>query len=503
MRSFLSYQYVLKLLGFFMVITPCLIQAQTLKYQKVYGGYSYDFGNDLLQSPDTGYLLLCTSSSFSPSADFYLLKTDKYGNFQWNKTYGGNGIEGARKLKYTQDGNIIMAGFSDSFEGRTYDFYLVKATSTGDTLWTKHYGTPEWDFAYGMDTCSDGGFIMVGKTYETNNMYSDILMVKTDADGNEQWQKKIGGLLDDVAYAVISVPGGYVMCGTTANGIYGGTDIYVVKTDLLGNVLWQTYYGDIYDDEGTGVYLASDNALVISGHKREQANPNNFNTNIRKLSLDGTNYWPMPYSSTGSIDFRINNIIEGYHRKITSIGSFDGNSPGIKDMVMFIWDTTAQYLNGGTFGGSFDDYGNNIIKTSDGGYAMIGSTQSYDYTHLSKIFFVKTDTILPSDAPVSVVIGIEPHQLSVKNNIYPNPAQDVLYIRLELPVDLVLNNHIQLNLYNQLGQALNADIHYSIKSINNSAMYQIQSSSLPNGLYFYEITAPGKTIDHGKFMISK
>jgi hypothetical protein len=240
------------------VFTSFFAEAQTQKFQKVYGGYSYDYGKDLIQTADSGYLLLCTSNSFSNSSDIYLLKVDQQGNYEWQRTYGGNEIEGACKIKFTQDGNIAMAGHTSSYLNNSYDFYMVKANTNGDTLWTKHYGTNEWDFANSMDTCADGGFIMAGKTYDTGNAFSDILIVKTDADGNEQWQKKVGGNKDDVANSILTLDDGYLICGTTESIGAGLKDIYIVKIDLSGNFVWERTLGGTEDDVANSIMIHSD-----------------------------------------------------------------------------------------------------------------------------------------------------------------------------------------------------------------------------------------------------
>jgi hypothetical protein len=479
--------------------------AQTQKFQKVYGGYSYDYGNDLVQTPDSGYLLLCTSNSFSANSDIYLLKVDKLGNYQWQHTYGGTEIEGACKIKFTQDGNIAMAGHSSSYLYNSYDFYLVKANMNGDTIWTKHYGSQEWDFANSMDTCADGGFIMAGKTYDTNNEFSDILIIKTDADGNEQWQKKIGGIKDDVANAIISIPDGYLICGTTGTGIYGGSDIYVFKIDLSGNLVWENYDGEQFDDEGTGVYFSSENDIVIAGKRRTLANPNNFNTNIRKLSQNGSFFWNNPYITSGGINIQINAIIEGYNKKITTIGSFDGNSLGIDDMVMFMWDSMGYYSNSGTYGGSLNDYGENVIKTLDNGYAMIGSTLSFGGTGLSKIIFVKTDTILPSNAPLTLAIGINEKARfdDYEIKVFPNPFVDETKIQIQYPQNELKNQLIELKLTDQLGADVSHKVDFKSSKTSNGIEFTIVNLNLKSGMYFYKIISKERNIAQGKITIMK
>lgn len=498
-----SNNYIFLLLGIFLVLTGRETLAQTQKFQKIYGGYSYDYGNDLIQTSDTGYLLLCTSNSFSASSDIYLLKVDKLGNYVWQHTYGGAEIEGACKIKFTQDGNLAMAGHTSSFLNNSYDFYLIKATMEGDTIWTKHYGTAEWDFANSMDTCADGGFIMAGKTYDTGNAYSDILVIKTDAQGEEQWRKKIGGTEDDVANAIVSVPDGYLICGTTATGIYGGSDIYVLKLDLTGNIVWQNYDGEQFDDEGTGIYFSTNGDIIIAGKKRTVANPENFNTNIRKLSQNGNFYWTNPYFTSGAINIEINSIIEGYNNKITSIGSFDGNSPGINDMVMFMWDSIGYYNNSGTYGGSVNDYGENIIKTLDGGYAMLGATNSFG-SGLWKIFFVKTDTVLPSNAPISVQIGIEDKRVVSNNKLnYPNPFNLETNFEIDIPFSKINYFNVKLELYDSFGSNVVSAINFNMVENNSATLIRLTNVDLKNGCYFYSIFIDDKIFQSGKFVITE
>jgi hypothetical protein len=502
----------IKSIKLFGTISLCLVivfasffaEAQTLKFQKVYGGYSYDYGNDLIQTADSGYLLLCTSNSFSNSSDIYLLKVDQQGNYEWQRTYGGNEIEGACKIKFTQDGNIAMAGHTSSYLNTSYDFYLIKADMNGDTLWTKHYGTSEWDFANSMDTCADGGFIMAGKTYDTGNAYSDILIVKTDADGNEQWQKKIGGNLDDVANSIISIPGGYIVCGSTGSLGMGGNDIYVFKTDLNGNIIWERTFGEIHNDEGTTCFLDNENLIVVGGKMTLTTYPNNFNTFLVKLRLDGTNYWEFVNNSIGTINNQIECVVAGYNKGITSSGSFNPNSPTFNDLFIFINDSMGSYNNSGTHGGSFEDYGKSIIKTADYGYAAIGTTNSFGMG-LSNIYFIKTDTLTPSVGALSIFVNLkETNQLvAAQNLVYPNPFSHSSTINIDFPASILASNTFALKLIDQLGNEVSHQVAYTVKDNNKGSAITINNMSLSNGMYYYSLSINDKAIAQGKFTILK
>jgi len=506
MEAIHKYKYLLRfgILSLAFLLAFVHSKAQTQKFQKVYGGYSYDYGNDLIQTTDTGYLLLCTSNSFSSSSDIYLLKVDKFGTHEWQRTYGGAEIEGACKIKFTQDGNIVMAGHTSSYLNSSYDFYLVKANMNGDTLWTTHYGTNEWDFAYSMDTCADGGFIMAGKTYDTGNAYSDILIIKTDASGAEQWRKKIGGNKDDVANSIISIPDGFLVCGTTATGIHGGSDIYVFKLDLNGTLVWENNYGNEYEDEGTGIYLSEDGSIVFCGNRTIPNFPNNFNTYIRKIGYGGSAFWSAPNSTYGSVNNITNSIIEGFNKRITTIGSFDMNSPGLSDLVLYLWDSLANYVESGTHGGSFEDYGKSIIKTLDFGYAAIGTTNSFGLG-LSNIYFIKTDTIAPSTGTLSVLVNLKETNPFViaQNQLYPNPFSNSTSINIDFPISLIASKAFSIKVYNQLGNDVTSQVAYFTKENNKGSIVTLNNLSLSNGMYFYSLILNEKTVAQGKFTIIK
>jgi hypothetical protein len=479
--------------------------AQTQKYQKVYGGYSYDYGNDLLQTVDTGYLLLCTSNSFSPSSDIYLLKVDQFGAYQWQRTYGGSEIEGACKIKFTQDGNLAMAGHSSSYLNNSYDFYLIKANMNGDTIWTKHYGTTEWDFANSMDTCADGGFIMAGKTYATGNAYSDILIVKTDTDGNEQWRKQIGGNKDDVANEIISVDDGYILCGTTESIGSGGKDIYVLKVDLTGNIVWERTLGGEEDDVGNSLMITSDNRLVCAGGVKSYGYPNNFNSYLMKLNFDGSNYWSLPGNfSASNINFEIIDITESSTSQIVSISDFDNNGISNGEYGLFINDLNGYLDTSSTFGGSYRETPKSIISCYDKGYAIIGTTSSFGIG-LENIYFIKTDSIGSSNSPLSISVNTKDQNqlISNPNQVYPNPFSNNTNIHVDFPISFLTQQKVQLTLVDQLGNDVSSQMSYQIRENYSGSVISLHNLSLPNGMYFYNLSIHNKAIAKGKFTIIK
>jgi len=163
--------------------------------------------------------------------DFWLVKTDSYGNTQWNKTYGGLGRDEAYSIQQTSDGGYILGGSTRSFGKGLSDFWLVKTDSTGELMWNKTYGAPFFDVAYAVQQTSDGGCIVAGSTNSLGSGSEDFWVIKTDPDGGMQWNKTYGGLYDEVAYSVQQTSDeGYIIAGTTYSfGTSWDPDFWLIR----------------------------------------------------------------------------------------------------------------------------------------------------------------------------------------------------------------------------------------------------------------------------------
>lgn len=485
--------HAFRILSTILLLISLNTKAQTQKFQKVLGGYSYDYGNDLVQTADTGYLLLSSSNSFSGSSDIYLLKVDKLGNYQWQHTYGGNEIEAACKIKYTQDGNLALAGYTSSFLNSTYDFYLIKANMNGDTIWTKHYGTNEWDFANSMDTCSDGGYILAGKTYDSGNAFSDILVIKTDANGDEEWRKKIGGNKDEVANSIFTFNDGYIICGTTESIGAGGKDIYVIKIDLSGNIVWERTLGGSQDDTGESVLLdIVHNELIVGGNTKSFGIDLYYNFYLQKLSLSG-NIIPVSFISTNSSNYYLNEIIVRQNGNIMLCGDIDFFSS--TDFMLFEYDNNLNFIVGTTYGGLYRDSPNALIPTLDGGICAIGSTASFGFG-LDNIYLVKCDTLVTNVGNLQNFVSIE----SVEDNInqesivFPNPSNGVFTFRLRNVDHAEKFSDLTYELYNTLGQKVQLE-RPQLLNQGNQVYLNFNLSNLLNGNYYLQINHKSELID--------
>ncbi|MDD5528755.1 MAG: T9SS type A sorting domain-containing protein [bacterium] len=194
-------------------------------------------GFSVQQLPDKGYVMCGTIYDSIYKKFAFLLRTDSLGDSIWSKTYDGINV-GFSEVQLTTDNGYILTGGTNFYVAGKGDVWLVKTDSLGDTLWTKIFGGDSCsDYGYSVQQTTDGGFIIAGTTYSFGAGKCDAYLIKTNSSGDTLWTKTFGGINDDAAYSVQQVSdGGYVIAGYKDYSGTIGEDIYLIKTDSVGNV---------------------------------------------------------------------------------------------------------------------------------------------------------------------------------------------------------------------------------------------------------------------------
>ncbi|MCX6291542.1 MAG: T9SS type A sorting domain-containing protein [Bacteroidetes bacterium] len=299
--------------AFFIFNVSCHCTAQTL-FQKTIDAGIIDYGHSVQQTADDGYIVSGTTFYNTIVWDLYLIKTNSNGDLTWAKSYDALSYLENNLVEQTNDGGYIIGGFNygnlyfirlnmsgDTLWAREYinyslkyttcnsihqtpdsnyiiageiwdsgsihsDVLLVKVNSAGDTLWTKVYGGIDRDEASSVQPTNDGGFIIAGYTKSFGADSADVYLIKTNGNGDTLWTKAFGGVLDDFGNSVKQTNDhGYVIAGSTSSFGAGGSDVYLIKTDSIGNILWSKTYGGTADDIGYSVEQTADGGYVISG----------------------------------------------------------------------------------------------------------------------------------------------------------------------------------------------------------------------------------------------
>ncbi|MFQ5906150.1 MAG: hypothetical protein ACE5JA_06210, partial [bacterium] len=309
-------------------------------FERTYGGSGWDGGWSVQQTLDRGYIIAgATPYLGSGKYDVYLVKTDSLGNVLWEETYGEPYEDKGYSVQQTLDGGYVIAGKTYSFGGYGVDgdVYLIKTDSLGHLLWERTYGGSEDDEGWSVQQTSDRGYIVAGYTGSFGAGYTDVCLFKTDSLGNVLWEKTYGGESTEYGYSVDqTVDGGYVVAGHTRIGA-GNYDFYLVKTDSLGNLLWERTYGGSENDRGYSVQQTSDGGYVIAGYTE-------------------------------------------------SFGAGSG------DVYLVRTDSLGNVLWEKTYGGSRSDAVYDVQQTLDGGFILGGHTYSFT-DPWGDVYLVKTDSL--------------------------------------------------------------------------------------------------------------
>jgi len=376
---------------FTIFFSTCIISinAQTVKFEKSYGGSVDDYATSVQQTSDKGFIMVGTTKSFgNGKEDIYLLKTDSNGTEEWNKTFGGTGVDKGNSVQQTKDDGYIIAGSTASSGAGLSDFYLIKTDNKGVKQWEKTFGKDKQDFAYCVQQTKDDGFIIVGGTQKLfqGSYFFDVYLIKTDADGTKQWEKSFGGDVNDNGYFVRQTnDGGYIVTGNSYSFGDGAGDVYLIKTDDKGTEQWyQTFYNYSGLDQGNSVQQTTDGGYIVAGYTNDAFNIND-DTFIIKTDAQGSATWKKKYGTT-KID-RANSVQQ------TNDGGFiisgETQNAGFSDVYVMKMDASGVKEWDKTVGGAKDDKGKSVQQTKDGGYIIAGETKisgaNYSDFYLIKI----------------------------------------------------------------------------------------------------------------------
>jgi predicted secreted protein len=182
----------------------------------------------------------------------------------WNKTYGGVSTDEGWMVQHINNRGYILIGYTVSYGSGSADIWLIKTDAEGNQQWSKTYGGRGNDQSRAVQQTSDGGYIIGATTQSFGAGGDDIWVIKTDASGNIVWQKTFGGTNQDHCNAILQIPSGeYVLIGDWDLG--GTSDLLVMKLDSEGNELWTRVYSGDKFGFGHSIQMTSDGGFILLG----------------------------------------------------------------------------------------------------------------------------------------------------------------------------------------------------------------------------------------------
>ncbi len=495
-------------------------QVPSIQWQKCYGGSGYDGANSVCQTADGGFLLGGYSNSSDSQVtgsrgdqDCWLVRTDATGNIIWQKSYGGSGADFLDQSTVDINGGFMFAAATSSNDGDVSgnhggmdDGWLVKTDDTGHIVWQHVMGSSDFDFFNAIINTPDSGYIAVGAASAADGDISglhgnaDVWVVRLSKTGAVLWSKVYGGPNYDYAFNIINTAdhGFMVACNIYGSGGqvttgFGMADIWLLKLDDTGGILWQKTYGGNYSEIGGSVLqMASGNYVVgcSSASTTGQVTGNHGNLDYWLFAINDTGglLWERSYGGAGNEELG-DNIVQTFDGGFLASGFTTGctgdvtevSSPitGGADFWVLKVNVTGAIVWENAFGGSSRDSGVCVIQTLDSGYAVAGGTTSHNYdvgaNHGTEDYWLLK---LAKEPPLKVIPSVGEGAVSV----YPTLTNGIVY--LEWPDGTQpAESHISLS------DISGRDLHPVL--YGSGSKRWVRFSDLPVGMYILRVGTGG------------
>ncbi|MDD5529585.1 MAG: T9SS type A sorting domain-containing protein [bacterium] len=462
------------LVGVIGVVHLAFASAPVTLWTKTYGGTNYDLGYSVQQTQDGGFIIAGNTESFGAGgSNAYLIKTNSSGDTLWTKTYGGTGNDYAYSVQCVDSGFVIAGGTVNKV-------YLIRTNSSGDTLWTKIYGGTACDWGYSVQSIpgGTGGFIIAGYSESTTVADPDIYLVRTDSLGDTLWTRTFGGTSYDYGYSVQSVSGGtdgFIIAGATTSFGVGSYDIYLIRTNSSGDTLWTKTYGGISDDRAYSIQQTSDSGFIIVGwtHSFETG----YDTYLIKINSSGDALWTKTYGGVG--DDYCCSVQQTQDSGFILAGTTYSFGAGSKDVYLIRINSSGDTLWTKTVGGTKWDEARSVQQTSDGGFIVAGSTGSFGAGY-DDVYLIRLD----KEFGVEEKSNIKNQKLNIEIGQNPFISSTVISY---IVGGVSQPRYVSLNIYDIAGTCVKTLINESKPA--GTYTTTLTANDLKTGVYFLTLSA--------------
>ncbi len=434
--------FLSQFLSLVVLIYPCAISAQFDFFHK---RISADFpltGYSILKDSNDAFVLVGNSNGTGTNSDIIVIKTNYDGEIIWAKSYSGGQRDFARGVIETADGNYMLVGSTFSPPASDKDIFLLKLTSGGNVIWSKVYGTNEYDRGFSVKNANDGGYI-IGGTYNLSSSTSDrdAALIKVDENGNVQWSKFFGGGKQDNCFNVLPASdGGYFFTGPSTSFNNNLQDYSIYKISATGDFVWGKLYGSGLQEHSRIIKITPDGGLVIVGHTNNWG-AGGWETFLVKLDINGVLQWSRTYGSSGD-DFLGNIIVKGNGNFLIVGHTTSFGVVGEKDVFIIEVSPNGDLLNSFRWDIGGDDYlpfgaEQSIVLDSYGNLDLLG-TVGADFlfskmpNNLEQDCLLDEITFLTSSVPANNQNINSPEQTHAVN-----PALNINFIVQDIDVDIL------------------------------------------------------------------
>ena len=450
-------------------------QAPDTLWTRTFGGSNSDDGFSIRQTIDGGYIITGFTNSYGAGAwDIYLLKCDMVGDLQWYNTFGGTNNDCGQCVQQTNDGGYIIAGYTYSYGAGGKDIYLIKTDSLGNQEWYRTFGGIGYEGSSSVQQTSDGGYIIIGCTSSFGAGELDVYLIKTDELGNQQWFKIFGGSGDESGNdGQQTSDGGYIIVGSKAPPYSIAYDVYLIKTDILGNQLWSRTFGINSYDIGNGVQQTNDDGYIIVGATGSGVS-SPVDVYLIKTSDSGNQQWYKTFGVSSNYDWGLSvqqtsdsgYILGGYISPLADIFAIKTDNAGNQFWYQTYWGSTSAEL------------ASEIRQIQDGGYIILGTTYSFGAGQ-SDVYLIRSD----SEGTLVEGFGNNRPNDYILYPPFPNPFNNTTTITFNLQSEL----EVKLAVYDITGKEVTRLETRDSSPGTNQVVWD--ASGQASGIYFVRLEA--------------
>jgi len=378
----------------------------TLEWQNVFGEKDFDDISSVIPTSDGGYIAI--GSSLSSDWNYWVLKFDVDLNLLWQKKYGGTNADFGRSIIETKDNDFVIIGYSNSADGHItinhggYDVWVLKIDALGNILWQKSFGGTGQDYVTeeSIVQADIDGYVFSATTnsddYDISaaNGGTDVWVVNINDSANIMWDKSFGGTDDDFSGRIkLTSDSLYYLCNLTnskngnVNFNYGGKDVWLLRINQLGDVMWQKTIGGTGTENQSDIDMTSDGGVIVMSQTNSEDGEVQYNYGDKdiwfsKINSSGNVEWNTVFG--GSFEEAIGDIHQledGSFLSICISASSDyylGANYGKKDICLVKLTASGTLEWTKVFGGADDEYCNSILPISNNSLLVASVTKSID-----------------------------------------------------------------------------------------------------------------------------
>jgi len=292
----------------------------------------------------------------------------------FEKRYGGVDEDVASSIELTADGGYILCGSTASYGVGDRDILVLKTNADGEIEWTGTYGMDSWDRAHGIKQSNDGSYYIAGYIDGGFGLF-DIEVIKIDSIGNILWNKNIGGIEGDELRGISIAPdGGVIVSGYTASFGFGSKDIFLVKFSSDGVKEWERIIGTTEEDHNYSNIVSPQGDIFLAGFSIYGTY---WDATITKTDSLGNVFWSKRYGGSGLE--RIHSVLELSNDGLIVVGQTNSFGSGGDDILVISTDSEGEVIWSKTFGGNNNEAAYSIVQSPDEGFNIAGFTNSYGF----------------------------------------------------------------------------------------------------------------------------